>query len=42
VKYGAERIALERGRSRPSRHASSQKRESSWMGFFNHWFREVL
>jgi cell division protein FtsA len=41
VKYGAERINLERGR-RPSRHQSSQKRESSWMGIFNHWFREVL
>jgi cell division protein FtsA len=41
VKYGAERISLERGR-RPSRHQSGQKRESSWMGFFNHWFREVL
>jgi len=43
VKYGAERLTIERAKrpvGRPARQ--SQRRESSLFGWFNHWFREVF
>jgi cell division protein FtsA len=39
VKYGAERLTLERGR-RPVRQI--QKGQGAWFGSFQHWFREVF